>query len=62
MDENKLIKGCKCNVNFLKKIDILFVGESTLYYFYRKKEIVYVFDKRETNLKDEHILVAIWED
>jgi len=62
MDENQMIKGGKYNINFLQKKDFELVGESMLFYFYRKKKILYVFDKKETNLKDEYILVAMWED
>ena len=62
MDEIQLIKGGKYNINILQKKDFELVGESMLFYFYRKKKILYVFDKKETNLKDEYILVAMWED
>ena len=53
--------GKKYSITFLQENNIIKFSQSSIYVFFKKDEITYVFFKDNLKHPQEYVLAAIWE-
>ncbi|MFZ4399639.1 MAG: hypothetical protein ACOYO1_06375 [Bacteroidales bacterium] len=62
IQEDIIVKGNKYNKEYLHKNNFEFMNDSEIFFFYRKGNTAYVFEKPREKQDDEYLLVAVWKD